>query len=57
MNELKCFFKIKVNHGAKTRFWTDEWHGEGNLERLLPDIYSFVLYQQATECHSGIMNN
>ncbi|WMV37951.1 hypothetical protein MTR67_031336 [Solanum verrucosum] len=36
-NELKCFFKIKVNNGAKTRFWKDEWHEEGNLERQFND--------------------
>ena len=47
-NELKCFFKIKVNNGAKTKFWKDEWHEEDNLESLFPDIYSLVLHQQST---------
>jgi len=47
-NELKCFFKIKVISGAKTRFRKDEWNEEGNLERLFPDIYSLVLHHQST---------
>ncbi|WMV42188.1 hypothetical protein MTR67_035573 [Solanum verrucosum] len=32
----------------KTRFWKDNWHENGNMEILFPDIYNLVLSQQST---------
>ncbi|WMV40244.1 hypothetical protein MTR67_033629 [Solanum verrucosum] len=47
-NEFKPNTKIKVVDGIKTRFWKDDWHAEGNMETLFPDIYNLVLQQQST---------
>jgi len=47
-NEFKPNTMIKVVDGIKTRFWKDDWHAEGNMETLFPDIHNLVLQQQST---------
>lgn len=47
-NKFKPNTKIKVVDGIKTRFWKDDWHAEGNMETLFPDIHNLVLQQQST---------
>ena len=46
--EYKPNTKIKVVDGIKTRFWKDDWHAEGNMETLFPNIQNLVLQQQST---------
>ncbi|KAG5577906.1 hypothetical protein H5410_058040 [Solanum commersonii] len=52
-DEFKPNTKIKVVDGAKTRFQKEDWHEAGNLETLLPDIYTLVLQLQSTILNYG----